>query len=71
MKPFLKKTVPVAGLVGLGTLLAPAVHAAAIDVSGVVTEIGNQVAPVVLIGGAVLALIVMVKAFIWVRGALR
>jgi len=71
MKPFLKKTVPVAGLVGLGSLMAPAAHAAAIDVSGVVTEIGNQVAPVVLIGGAVLALIVMVKAFIWVRGALR
>ena len=45
-------------------------HAAAIDVGAVVTEIGAQVAPIVLIGGAVLMVVVTVKAFRWVRSAL-
>jgi hypothetical protein len=42
----------------------------AVDVSGIVTSIGDQAAPVALIGGAVLLLVVGIKAFHWVRRAL-
>lgn len=48
---------------------APA-HAAAVDVSAVVTDIGAQATPVAAIGGAVLLIYVGVKAFQWVRRAL-
>ncbi len=59
------------GLVAAGALtLAGASQAAAIDVGGVVTEIGAQAAPVAAIGAAVLMLMVAVKAFQWVRKAL-
>lgn len=47
-----------------------AANAAAIDVADVVTDIGAQAAPVGLIGGAVLLLVVGIKAFRWVRQAL-
>lgn len=58
-------------LVGAGTLgLAGASHAAAIDVADIVTDIAAQAAPVAAIGGAVLLLIVGIKAFQWVRKAL-
>lgn len=50
--------------------LAGASQAAAIDVTTVVAEIGAQAAPVAAIGAAVLALIVGIKAFQWVRRAL-
>lgn len=58
-----------------GFLLALAVgaaasQAAAIDVAAVVTDIGAQAAPIALIGGAVLLIMVAVKAFRWVRSAL-
>lgn len=58
-----------------GFLLALAVgatasQAAAIDVAAVVTEIGTQSVPITLIGGAVLLIMVAVKAFRWVRSAL-
>lgn len=45
-------------------------QAAAIDVGAVVTDIGAQAAPIALIGGAVLLIMVAVKAFRWVRSAL-
>lgn len=45
-------------------------QAAAIDVSGVVTDIAAQAAPIALIGGAVLVIHVAVKAFKWVRSSL-
>lgn len=45
-------------------------QAAAIDVAAVVTDIGAQTAPIALIGGAVLLIMVAVKAFRWVRSAL-
>jgi hypothetical protein len=45
-------------------------HADAIDVATTVTEIGAQAAPIALVGGAVLAIVVAVKAFKWVRSAL-
>lgn len=58
-------------LVGAGALvLAGASHAAAIDVTDVVSEIGAQAAPVAAIGAAVLLLVVGIKAFQWVRRAL-
>ncbi len=44
--------------------------AAAIDVAAVVTDIGAQIAPIVLIGGAVLLVVVAIKGFKWVRAAL-
>jgi len=56
---------------GLLALTAPAVtFAAAVDVADVVTDVGAQVAPVTAIGGAVLLLLVAIKAFKWVRRAM-
>ena len=43
---------------------------AAIDVTGVVTEINDTVAPIGLIGAAVLLVVVAVAAFKWVRRAI-
>lgn len=50
--------------------IAFAANAAAVDVAAVVTDIGAQSASVVAIGGAVLLLIVGIKAFKWVRRAM-
>lgn len=59
------------GLVAAGVLAATAsANAAAIDVTGVVTDIAAQATPVGLIGAAVLLLVVGIKAFKWVRAAL-
>lgn len=52
------------------SLLPLASFAAAVDVDDVVTDIGAQVASVALIGGAVLLLLVAIKAFKWVRRAM-
>jgi len=49
---------------------ATASQAAAIDVTAIVTDIGNQLAPIGLIGIAVMGVTVAVKAFRWVRAAL-
>ena len=55
----------------LGGAMLPALSfASAVDVDGVVTDIGAQVAPVAAIGGAVLLLLVAIKAFKWVRRAM-
>jgi hypothetical protein len=55
-------------LVAIGVLvLASQARAAAIDVSPVTSDIAAQVVPIALIGGAVLVLIVGVKAFKWLR----
>lgn len=45
-------------------------QAAAIDVTAVTADISAQLAPIGLIGGAVLLVMVAVKAFRWVRAAL-
>ncbi len=45
--------------------------AAAIDVSGVVTDIEAQIPSIVSIGGAVLLVIVALVAFSWVRRSIR
>lgn len=52
------------GLIGFGA------QAAAVDVAGVVTDIGAQAVPVGLVGSAVLLIYLAVKAFHWVRKAL-
>lgn len=57
--------------VAAATALALASNAhAAIDVTGVVTEINDTVAPIGLIGAAVLLVVVAVAAFKWVRRAI-
>lgn len=66
MKKFLSRIG--AGL--LGSLVSVAAFALPIDVDDVVTDIGAQAAPVALIGGAVLLLLVAIKAFKWVRRAM-
>ena len=43
---------------------------AAIDVTGVVSEINDTIAPIGLIGAAVLLVVVAVAAFKWVRRAI-
>ncbi len=57
-------------LMGSLVLVAGASQAAAVDVTAVVTDIGAQVASIIAIGGAVLLVMVAVKAFRWVRAAL-
>lgn len=59
------------GLVAVGVLATVgAANAAAIDVSAVVSEISAQLAPIGLIGAAVMLVIVAIKAFKWVRAAM-
>jgi hypothetical protein len=43
---------------------------AAVDVTGVVTEIGGAAAPIAAIGSAVLLVMVGIKVFKWVRRAM-
>jgi len=45
-------------------------NAAAPDVSGVVTSIGEAATPIAAIGGAVLVVIVGAKLWKWIRSAL-
>ncbi len=55
-----------------GALVAGAsAHAAAVDVTGAATDIALQAAPVGVIGVACLLVYGAVKAFGWVRGALK
>lgn len=56
--------------IAAGTALALAGNAYAIDVTPVVTEINGTVAPIGLIGAAVLLVVVAVAAFKWVRRAI-
>ncbi len=44
--------------------------AAAVDVTGVVTEISGAIAPIGLIGAAVLLVLVAIKTYKWVRRAM-
>lgn len=54
----------------LAVIAATNAQAAAVDVSAVVSEIGAQAGPVSLIGTAILALFVGIKAFKWVQKVL-
>lgn len=67
-----KKTAGYVATVAAGAVaFAGPASAAAIDVSGLVTEIGAQAAPIALIGGAVLLIHLAVKAFKWVRSGVN
>lgn len=55
---------------GLGLVSLATASQAAIDVSGVVTEITGAAAPVALIGGGVLVLMIGIKVYKWVRAAM-
>lgn len=57
-------------LVPASFLVGGAANAAAVDVSGIVGDIGAQAVPIAAIGGAVLLVYVGIKAFKWVRQAL-
>jgi len=57
-------------MLSLLSLFPAPVLAAAVDVDDVVTDIGLQVTPITLIGGAILLVIVAIKAFKWVRRAM-
>jgi bifunctional ADP-heptose synthase (sugar kinase/adenylyltransferase) len=54
------------------SVVTSAAHAAgtAVDVTDTVATVGAQLVPIGLVGVAVLGVIVAVKAFKWVRGAL-
>lgn len=64
------KFLKVGGLGAAVAAMAPGMAQAAIDVSDVVTGIGEANAPIVAIGGAVLLVLVGVKVFKWVRQAM-
>lgn len=66
---FDQRTLRAAG-VAAALAAAGAANAAAVDVTATTTDINAQIASVVLIGGAVLLVMVSVKAFRWVRSAL-
>lgn len=65
-------TVVAIGTAGAAAVATSPAFAAgeAVDVADVVTKIGAQLAPIGLIGVPVLGVVVAVKAFKWVRGAL-
>lgn len=65
----MNKQILTALVVGAAMASASNTASAAIDVSAIVTEINGVVAPVGLIGVAVLTLIVAIKAYKWVRRA--
>lgn len=57
----------------VATLIATATaaaQAAPVDVGAVVTAINDAVAPITLIGGAILVVAVTAKVFKWVKGAM-
>jgi hypothetical protein len=58
------------GSTALALVAVSTASQAAIDVTGVVTEISGTNAPIGLIGAAVLLVIVAIKAFKWVRSAM-
>lgn len=70
MNRFNTQTRRFAAAAAVGALaLANSAHAA-IDVTPVVTEITGTIAPIGLIGAAVLTVVVAVAAFKWVRRAI-
>jgi hypothetical protein len=73
MRKLEMKTLRTFALVALAAAVAaitPAVHAAAVDVTAVVTDINAQMAPITSLATAVLTVFVGIKAFHWVRRAL-
>ena len=52
------------------SVAAVAAQAAGIDVTSTVTTISDQLAPLALIGAAITAVFVAIKAYHWIRKAL-
>lgn len=52
-------------------MLAGSAHAAPVDVSSAVSTIEDAIGPVTDIGLAVLGVVVVVRLFGWIRGAVR
>ena len=65
LSTFLKYVSPALALAAFSTA-----SQAAIDVSAVTSEISGTLAPIAAIGAGVLLVIVAIKAFKWVRGAM-
>ncbi len=65
MIKFLKKAV-----LGLSVVVVTSPAFAAVDVSGIKSEIGEAATAVGVVGGAVLLVMVGIKVFKWVRGAM-
>jgi hypothetical protein len=63
-----QKYVPLAAATAL--TLASGIASAAVDVTGVTAEIDGAIAPIGLIGAAVLLVLVAVKTYKWVRRAM-
>jgi hypothetical protein len=57
-------------VVVFGSALTCGIANAAIDVSGVVTELKDTLTPIGLVGGAVLIVVVSVKAFKYIKSAI-
>lgn len=57
-------------LFAVAVLVSPALANAAVDVSAVTAEITAGAAPVAAIGAGVLALMVGIKIYKWIRGAM-
>jgi len=72
MNSFKKRILtPLAGTAFAGTLtLLPMASHAAINVGDVVSEINGLIAPIGLIGGAVLIVVVTIAAYKWIRRAI-
>lgn len=58
------------GLAGVGALVAASASHAAIDVTSVITDLGEVKTAVISIGVAVLAIAVGIKLYKWVKAAL-
>jgi Inovirus Coat protein B len=66
----MKKQFSRALLPAVGLLVAGAAQAAPVDVTALVADIGAQIAPITLVGGAVLLVMIAVRAFRWIRSAM-
>lgn len=58
------------GVPSAALILGSSAHAAPVDVTALVADIAAQVAPIALVGGAVLLVMIAVKAFRWIRAAM-
>lgn len=68
MNKFARVLVPAGA--ALAAVAARAADGGAVDVSSTVTTITAQLAPIALIGAAVLGVVVAIKAFHWVKRAI-
>lgn len=58
-------------LVAIPAFVAASAQAAAVDVSGVVADIGDQIGSVSDIGMAILGVVVAIACFMWIRRSIK